>query len=64
MISHKETGYLAKYKSSEDLAEGIHWVLEHSDKQKLSENCIVKVKTEFSKEIVAAKYIEAYQSLL
>ena len=31
MIDHKSNGYVAEYKSAEDLARGIRWVLEEAD---------------------------------
>lgn len=34
-ISHKENGYLAKYKDSEDLARGIDWVLNSKNYEEL-----------------------------
>lgn len=64
MIDHKVNGYIANYKDSEDLANGILWVLEHSEPQKLSEACINKVKENFSEEVVVKQYIDLYKSLL
>lgn len=28
MIDHQQNGYVANYRDTEDLASGIHWVLE------------------------------------
>ena len=64
MIDHQTNGYLANYKDSEDLANGIQWVLEHKEPQKLSEACIKKVRDNYSEEIIAKKYIELYERLL
>ncbi len=36
MIEHKENGYLAVYKSSEDLAAGMSWVLSSDSYEQLS----------------------------
>lgn len=59
----KETGYVAEYKSSEDLAAGIGWVLEDSDYGRLSEASRQKVLKQYSEEKVAAQYVRLYQSL-
>ena len=44
MIDHRKNGYVAEYKSAEDLAEGMRWVLSEADYD----------------ESVAMKYIEVY----
>ena len=36
MIEHKKNGYLAEYKSSEDLAAGMTWALSSNTYEKLS----------------------------
>ncbi len=64
MIDHLRNGYVAKYKSAEDLANGIRWVLEHPDKDSLSKACVEKVKRCYAEEIVAKQYIRLYQDLL
>ena len=64
MIDHLQNGYVAEYKSAEDLANGIRWVLEHSDKDSLSKACVEKVKRCYAEEIVAKQYIRLYQDLL
>ena len=68
MIDHKTsgmspTGYLAQYKSSEDLAKGIQYVLEEADYQALCENSRKKVVENYSEEVVSEKYKKVYQSL-
>lgn len=64
MIDHKINGYLAEYKSAEDLANGIEWVLNHPEKDALSNACVMKVQTHYSESVVARQYIELYKSLL
>ena len=64
MIDHLQNGYVAEYKSAEDLANGIRWVLEHPDKDSLSKACVEKVKRCYAEEIVAKQYIRLYQDLL
>ena len=62
MIDHQENGYLAKYMSSEDLAEGILSVL--NDNFRLAENARKKVLENFSFPVIAEKHIQLYERLL
>jgi glycosyltransferase involved in cell wall biosynthesis len=64
MIEHKQTGYLAKYKSSENLAKGIYWTLFDSDYQVLANNSRQKVVDNYSEKVVAERYKKVYQSLV
>jgi glycosyltransferase involved in cell wall biosynthesis len=60
MIDHKQNGYVAEYKNSEDLAAGIAWVLENTEKLRLSDACVKKVNENYSEAVVANKYISLY----
>ena len=60
MIRHKENGYLAGYKSSADLADGIKWVMNQDNKQKLSENAINFVMEHYAEIVVAARVQSVY----
>lgn len=64
MIDHQKNGYVAKYKDSNDLANGIHWVLDEADKKDLSNNCVQKVMANYSQRSVAMKYIEVYNQVM
>jgi len=64
MIDHKQNGYIAKYKSTEDLAEGIYWATCIADKTALSENARKKVMENYSPEIIAKKYKQLYNEIL
>lgn len=64
MIDHEITGYVAHYKSSEDLANGIYWTLFESDYQTLVDNSRKKVWDNYSEKVIAEKYKKVYQSLL
>ena len=64
MISHKSNGYLAKYKSVEDLANGIIWTLFESDYDSLQIEARKKAIDFYSMKISASKYIDLYNSLL
>ncbi|MGB4839008.1 MAG: glycosyltransferase [Saprospiraceae bacterium] len=61
MIQHKKTGYLAAYKSSEDIARGIEWILNHSRYDQLSEAAIQYVSDECNPLQIANQYIDLYQ---
>lgn len=63
MIKHKETGYLAQHKSSDDLAEGLSWILD-SDIEELSKNARQFVLDNYSEDVVAEKYMSLYKSLI
>ena len=64
MIAHKENGYLADPFSTDDLANGIRWVLEDAPWQQLSENARAFIKRECTLEIQANRYQEIYSSIL
>jgi glycosyltransferase involved in cell wall biosynthesis len=64
MIDHLETGYLAKYKSAEDLANGIFWTLFEADYQQICNNSRKKVIEKYSESVVAAQYEKVYKSIL
>jgi glycosyltransferase involved in cell wall biosynthesis len=64
IVDHKRNGYLAKYKDAEDLANGIGWVLENTEKLNLSEACIKKVKENYTESVVAEKYITLYTKII
>lgn len=60
MIDHRENGYVAKYKNSEDLAEGIEWPLFKADYKQLSINARRKVLKRYSMRSVANQYKQIY----
>lgn len=60
IIKHMETGYLAKYKSAEDLANGIMWAFNaNTNRNDLRRN----VMRNFSESVVANKYIKLYSKV-
>jgi glycosyltransferase involved in cell wall biosynthesis len=59
-ILHQKNGYVAAYRDSEDLARGIHWVLEEADYDALSKACVSHVAENYSQQSVAKRYLEAY----
>ena len=64
MIDHKKTGYLAEYRSADDLAIGIHWVLNDGEDAQLRAQCLDKVSKAYSQSSVARKYMEVYNQAL
>lgn len=62
IISHKEDGYLAKYRDIDDLSEGITYCLKNT--KKLGENAIKKINNKFSYQAVAIKHKILYESIL
>lgn len=63
-IDHMKNGYVAQYRSADDLAAGIRWVLCDSDYKSLSENAVSKVAAHYSQRSVAMRYIRVYESAL
>lgn len=63
MIDHLHNGYVAQYKSSEDFANGIHWILTEPEYAELSEQACRKVLGNYSERIVAKKYTDIYNKV-
>ena len=63
MIDHRENGYVAAYRSAEDFAEGIRYVLTESDYPVLSRAAVRKVAACYSETAVARRYVELYNEL-
>ena len=61
MIDHQKNGYVAEYKSAEDLAKGIYWTLFEADYEQLSQNARQKTVDYYSEKVVAEQYIHLYQ---
>lgn len=64
LIDHLHNGYIAKYKSSTDLAQGLKWVLENNEDSALSQEARRKIVDSFSERKVAQKYIALYNSII
>jgi len=65
MIDHKTNGYLAQPFDIEDLAHGISWVLEDSDRYlNLSKQAREKAEREFSQELQANRYLRLFEEIL
>jgi len=64
MIEHKKNGYLAKPFDTDDLANGIEWILNAENYDELCTSARKKVIQEFDSAIVARKYIKLYEEIL
>ncbi|MHB1176799.1 MAG: glycosyltransferase [Daejeonella sp.] len=64
MVQHKHNGYLAEYRSSEDLAAGIKWVFDHPERDLLGRNSRKYVEDNFSGDVIAKRHMELYSSLV
>lgn len=64
MIGHKRDGYLADYRSVQDLADGMKWVLMSESYDALSAEARKAAIKRFPRKQAAEKYIELYRKLL
>tara|TARA_B110000008_G_scaffold268907_1_gene297542 strand:+ start:9491 stop:10717 length:1227 start_codon:yes stop_codon:yes gene_type:complete len=64
IVKHKHTGYLAEPFDTEDLAEGIKWILSHSTSEGLGKAARERALQKFSYEVVSSQYQELYKRLL
>lgn len=64
MIDHGKNGYVAAYRDAADLAKGIYYVLDGSDRRELARNAVSKVSTCYSQQVVAMRYIEIYNQAM
>jgi glycosyltransferase involved in cell wall biosynthesis len=65
MIEHQGNGYLAQPHNTEELAQGIAWVLEDRERhQKLGDRARKKAEQEFTLEIQAHRYLSLFSELL
>lgn len=64
IIDHQTTGYLAKAYDTNDLANGINWVLNHQEIEKLKRNSQKRSKEKFSENKISEAYLDIYKKLL
>lgn len=65
MIDHQISGYLATPFESNDLADGIMWVLANENRRNLlSQHARQTVDERYALKVVANRYFELYQSIL
>lgn len=63
-IDHRQNGYVAQYRSVDDLAFGLRWVLCEADYDQLRREALHKVAMHYSQQAVAKQYIEVYRQAL
>ncbi|MGF1479787.1 MAG: glycosyltransferase family 4 protein [Cyanophyceae cyanobacterium] len=63
MIEHQQNGYLAHPYDTDDLAQGIAWVLNNECYQQLSDRAREKAQQEFSQERQAQRYLTLFGEL-
>ena len=66
MIQHKQSGYLAEFKNTQDLAKGILWTLEKSETETsaIKQAARTFALRNYKKEVVAQKIEHLYRQLL
>ena len=65
IVSHMETGYLARPFDTEDLAAGIEWVLaDYSRQEELSRNARDMAVERFSDAVVVPQYLAIYEKAI
>lgn len=64
MIEHKKNGYLSEPLNSNDLANGIEWVLNSSSYDDLVYKARKKILNNFDSKTVIKKYIKLYNNIL
>ncbi len=63
MIDHLHNGYVARYLSAEDFANGMRWILNEPDYAELSEQAVRKAVSCYSESTVAKRYTDLYNKV-
>jgi len=65
-VTHKENGYVAKYRDPDDLNNGLSWFfgLPAEDKQIMAEKSSQKVKNLYNSSLMNERYLALYQELI
>lgn len=64
MVKHLENGYLAKYESATDLADGIEWLFLHENKEAIQKEARRTILNHFAPTVVATEHEELYERLI
>lgn len=65
MVEHKANGFIAAEQDTEELAQGLAWVLQDEVRYRaLAQRAREKVLTGFSQKVVAAQYLALYEEVL
>lgn len=65
LVVHRETGYIAHYRDSEDLKAGLDWMLQDLERLKvMGITSVERVKKRFTLELMNQQYLTLYQKIL
>lgn len=64
IVEHQRTGYLAKAFETEDLAEGVAWVLAQRETEELGKHARVRAETLVAAPLVMRRYLLVYENTL
>ncbi len=65
MVRHMETGYLAKYRDSEDLARGVELLLGDMSRLRfMAERCREVAESEYALNLQVERYVEVYKKAI
>jgi glycosyltransferase involved in cell wall biosynthesis len=64
-VVHRETGYLARAFDTEDMADGLHWILgEANRREALGQSARARALRLWAPEVVVPQYLSIYRSLV
>ncbi len=64
MIDHLHNGYVAQYKSADDFANGIYWLLTDPQRDIIAAEAVRKVQSQYAQSVVARQYTNLYNSII
>lgn len=64
IVDHKINGYKSKAYDTEDLKEGVIWVLNNTSEKELGKNASRKVQFTFESKIRSREYLSLYKECL
>lgn len=64
MLEHKVNGYVAEYKNSRELMEGILWIYQNNKDNCLGKQGRKKVENNYGFDVIARRHIDLYTELL
>ncbi len=65
-VIHKKNGYIARYKNVPDIINGIDYILnlDSPSLKRLSADSVIRIKYNFTAEIMVKRYLQLYTSLI
>lgn len=63
MIDHLHNGYVAQYRSADDFANGIYWLLTDPGRNTMAAEAVRKVQSQYAEGVVAREYTNLYNSI-